>query len=250
MGSLNEWEMAHANPTSAAADSQDALRAALQELYADRGFRPRAWTDTSDHGYLGIVGIERSIALLAGRLTGELLDVGCGRQPYASYLSHVARKQTCDFNRKRGEVDFECPADKIPLPDASLDSIFCTEVLEHVPEPLAVWREFSRLLRPGGRVLLATPMYWPAHEEPYDFYRYTEFGLRRLANEAGFDVEKIYPRGGVWAFLGQVLMHTVPQYLRFRWQRRMVNRVALKLDAWRCNPRVTIGWTILAVKRG
>jgi len=93
-------------------------------------------------------------------------------------------------------------------------------------------------------------MYWPSHEEPYDFYRYTEFGLRRLAQESGFEVEKLLPRGGVWAFLGQAMMHVMPRYLRFRWQRRLVNRLALKLDAWRRNPSVTIGWTILAVKRG
>ena len=161
-------------------DSSAQLRAALRQLYRDHAYAPRAWTDSSDHAYLGISLIERSISVLAAGLGGELLDVGCGRQPYASYLTHVTRKRTCDFDSKRGQVDFECPADRIPLPDQSLDSIFCTEVLEHVPDPAAVWREFGRLLRPGGKVLLATPMYWPGHEEPYDYYRYTEFGLRRL----------------------------------------------------------------------
>ena len=65
--------------------------------------------------------------------------------------------------------------------------------------------QFHRLLRPGGKVLLTTPMYWPSHEEPYDFYRYPHFGLRRLARESGFEVVKLLPRGGVWAFLGQVI---------------------------------------------
>ena len=209
---------------------------------------PRKWTDSSDHGFICITLIERSIALLAKNLSGELLDVGCGEQPYAGYFTHVARKRACDFNRARGNVDFECPADKIPLPDGSLDSILCTEVLEHVPEPAAVWREFNRLLRPGGKVLLATPMYWPGHEEPYDFYRYTDIGLRRLAREAGFTVDTVLPRGGIWAFFGQAVLHSIPQYLRFAWQRRLINRLALKLDRSRCNPRITLGWTILATK--
>jgi SAM-dependent methyltransferase len=231
------------------ASPETRLRPALRELYGDGRFVPRVWTDTSDHAFLGITLIERSVALLAGRLGGELLDVGCGRQPYAGYLSHVARKRTCDFDSARGQVDFECPADKIPLPDGSLDSIFCTEVLEHTPEPAAVWREFSRVLRPGGRVLLATPMYWPGHEEPYDFFRYTYYGLRHLAESAGFEVETIVPRGGTWAFFGQAIIHSIPQYLPFRWQRRLINWASLKLDAWRANPRITIGWTILARKR-
>src|SRR5436190_1015024 len=121
-------------------------REVLRELYADRAFQPRVWLDPADAAYPGILLIERSIARLAPELTGELLDVGCGRQPYAKYFTHVARKRTCDFNAARGEVDFTCPADRIPLLDASLDSILCTEVLEHVPDPRAVWREFARVL--------------------------------------------------------------------------------------------------------
>lgn len=220
----------------------------LRAIYHNPDFSPRAWKDTSDLAYLGITLIERSIALLAPELTGELLDVGCGQQPYASYFQHVKRKRTCDFDSKRGKVDFECPADHIPLPDGSLDSILCTEVLEHVPDPLAVWREFHRLLKPGGKVLLATPMSWPGHEEPYDFYRYPEFGLRHLARESGFEIVRLIPRGGAWALLGQVGMHVMPQFIRFGWQRSLWNKFFLKLDGWRCTGRLTMGWTVLAVR--
>jgi len=222
-------------------------RGALRDLYADRAFKAQVWLDPADPAYPGILLIERSIARLAPELTGEFLDVGCGQQPYAKYFAHVARKRACDFDAARGAVDFSCPADRIPLADASLDSILCTEVLEHVPDPRAVWREFARVLKPGGKVLLATPMYWPSHEEPYDFFRYTAFGLQHLADEAGFDVVKLYPRGGVWAFLAQALQHSLP--LPFRWQRRLVNQLFLSVDRWRCATRVTIGWTILAQRR-
>jgi SAM-dependent methyltransferase len=219
----------------------------LRELY-QMNFRPRAWIDASDPGYICITLIERSIALLAPNLEGELIDVGSGQQPYAGYFAHVKRKWSCDYDAQRGNVDFECPADAVPMPDSSLDSVLCTEVLEHVPDPLAVWREFNRLLRPGGKVLLATPMYWPGHEEPYDFYRYPEFGLRRLVQESGFELVRIIPRGGVWAFFGQVVMHVFPPLLPFRWQRRMLNKTFLRLDQRSCNPRLTLGWTVLARK--
>ena len=145
-------------------------------------------------------------------------------------------------------MDFECPADQIPLKDSSLDSILCTEVLEHVRDPRAVWVEFYRVLRPGGKVLLATPMSWPGHEEPFDFFRYPEYGLKMLAKETGFTVLRLIPRGGAWAFFGQVILHVMPHFVRFNWQRRLNNRFFLKLDAWRCTPRVTLGWTILAEK--
>jgi len=225
------------------------MRAAMRLLYADHSFIPRAWTDSSDPAFPCIHLIERSIACLAPRLSGDLLDVGCGRQPYRAYFKNARSIRACDWDGKRGAVDFECPADKVPLPDASLDAILNTEVLEHVPDPLVVWREFARLLRPGGKLLLTTPMYWPGHEEPHDYHRFTEFGLRRLAEQSGFEIANLLPRGGSWAFLAQSVQHVIPQYLRFRWQRRLVNRLLLRLDAWRCNPNVTLGWTLLAVKK-
>lgn len=221
----------------------------LKQVYALKGFVPRAFKDASDHAFLSITHIERSIALFAPEFDGEVLDVGCGQRPYQSYFQHVKRMRGCDFNAERGPVDFACPADQIPLPDQSLDGILCTEVLEHVPDPLAVCREFHRVLRPGGKVLLSTPMYWPGHEEPYDFYRYPEFGLRRLLAESGFELKALVPRGGVWVFLGQAILHSMPQYLRFRWQRVLHNRLFLCLDRWRLNPNITVGWTVYAVRK-
>jgi SAM-dependent methyltransferase len=230
-------------------DSEPDSRCILRELHHLVGFMPRTWQDTADHAFINNNLIERSIAWLAPELGGELLDVGCGQRPYASYFAHAKKQRACDFDGKRGPVDFVCPADQVPLPDASLDSILCTEVLEHVPDPDAVWSEFRRLLRPGGKVLLTTPMYWPPHELPHDFYRYPEHGLRRLANNAGFEVMKLIPRGGVWALLGQIMVQVMPQYLRFSWQRKGHNWLFLKFDAWRCNPNITLGWTMLATKR-
>jgi SAM-dependent methyltransferase len=230
-------------------ESHPNLSDALRAIYSIPGFQPRARTDDSDGGFIAVSLIERSIALLSRELKGTVIDVGCGERPYEPfYFSHLEKMIGCDFDGKRGPVDFECSADNIPMPNESVDGVLCTEVLEHVPEPLAVWREFHRLLRPQGKVLLATPMYWPSHEEPYDFYRYPQFGLRRLAKESGFEILGLYPRGGVWAFLGQANMHGVGHYLKCRWQRRWWNRFWLRLDRSRCNPGLTLGWTILAQK--
>ncbi|MEI7958299.1 MAG: class I SAM-dependent methyltransferase [Verrucomicrobiota bacterium] len=224
------------------------FRPVLRGLYESQLLRPAAWSDESDHAFIGNYLIERSIAQLAQTVQGELIDVGCGAQPYRKYYAHATRITACDFDGARGQVDFTCPAHAIPVEGNSFDIVFCTEVLEHVPDPDAVWREFYRVLRPGGKVMLTTPMYWPSHERPYDFYRYPEHGLRRLANDAGFEVKQLIPRGGVWAFLGQVIMHVMPQYLKFKWQRKIHNRLFLKLDALRMNPTITLGWTILAQK--
>ena len=224
------------------------LQPALRALYASRLQNPTVHTDSSDHAYIRSHLIERSIAGLAPRLQGDLIDVGCGQQPYRNYLGQLKRIVACDFDAKRGNVDFACPAHAIPVPPESFDAILCTEVLEHVPDPLAVWREFYRILRPGGQVLLTTPAYWPPHELPYDFYRYPEQGLRYLATTAGFEVHEVWPSGGRWAMLGQVGMHVLGHYLKPRWMRRIWNDFWLWLDQKRNNPDISLGWTILVQK--
>ena len=222
-------------------------KVSLQRLYA-RDSALSAWPDKSNHAFIGIHLVERSIALLARELSGDLLDVGCGTAPYDAYLGHVRSKRNCDYNPRRGTVDFVSSAVALPIKECSFDSILCTEVLEHVPNPHATWREFHRVLRPGGRVLLATPMWWPSHEQPFDFYRYPEHGLRYLAEQNGFQVLELMPRGGVWALWGQVTLQAMPQYFRFEWQRVWWNRTLLALDRWRNNAQLTLGWTMLAEK--
>jgi SAM-dependent methyltransferase len=224
------------------------IKDSLRSLYANRSFKSTALPDTADVAFINAHLIERSISLLAGELTGDLLDVGCGKQPYRSYFGNVKSHKACDFDSNRGDVDFTCPAHQIPLPDKSLDSILCTEVLEHVPDPLAVWHEFYRLLRPGGKVLLTAPMYWPAHELPYDFHRFPEHGLRHLVTESGFKLNALVPRGGPWGMWGQVTLHMMQPLFPFKWQRSIWNLLMLALDRRSRYPRITLGWAILAQK--
>jgi SAM-dependent methyltransferase len=231
-------------------DRAPTLESALRDCYAGGATPRRVFRDEADHGYIATSLLERSIAALAPRLQGRLLDVGCGTQPYRTYFAQAAQIVACDFDANRGPVDFTCPADQIPVEAGSFDTVLCTEVLEQVPDTHAVWREFFRILRPGGRVLLTAPMYWPAHEIPYDFYRYPFHGFCALVREGGFEIEELRSRGGSWAFLGQVGMHVAGHWLPARWMRRLWNRGALALDRARLNPGLSLGWTVLARKPG
>jgi SAM-dependent methyltransferase len=224
------------------------LEPGLRTIYKTEPMQPSAWEDKADAAFNTNHLLERSIAALSPRLTGDLIDVGCGSQPYRRYFDHAKRIVACDFDGKRGKVDFECPAHSIPVEAETFDSVLCTEVLEHVPDPLAVWSEFHRILRPEGQVLLTTPMYWPPHELPYDFYRYPEHGLRYIATSAGFVVTELWPRGGRWAFFGQVGMHVLHHYMKWKIMRRAWNGAFLWADRKRNNPDITLGWTILAKK--
>ena len=224
------------------------LRAALQDLYS---FPPQGLSylakDRSDAQFIVNHLLDLSIALLSPFLNGPILDVGCGSRPYDSYFTHM-KMISCDFDSRRGVVDVECPATDLPFADASFNSILCTEVLEHVPEPRQAWREFYRVLQSGGRALVSVPMWWPAHELPYDFYRYPEHGLRYFAESTGFRVLRLIPRGGIYALIGQIIMLGFSRYFPTRVLRTFWNLFFLKLDAKRLNPSMTLGWTILVEK--
>lgn len=126
---------------------------------------------------------------------GELvLDAGAGRAPYRDLFAH-AKYETADFLAVKGKKytppDYVCDLGEIPVEDARFDHVVLTQVLEHIPQPARVLAELHRVLKPGGRLWLTAPLFYAEHERPYDFFRYTQFGLRRLLEDAGYEVLEI-----------------------------------------------------------
>lgn len=123
----------------------------------------------------------------------KILDAGSGGQPYIDLFSH-ATYESADFekvDKQYVKPTYSCDLSAIPVEDARYDAVIFTQVMEHLPEPLTVLRELRRVLKPGGRVLATMPLWYEEHEQPYDFYRYTQFGLRYLFGQAGFTVDEI-----------------------------------------------------------
>ena len=90
----------------------------------------------------------------------NLLDVGGKGKPYASFFSCVANHYVLDM-APSGSVDVVGDARNMPFSDASMDVILITQVLEHVPEPIAVISEIRRVLKPGGTLLLSVRLFSP-----------------------------------------------------------------------------------------
>jgi SAM-dependent methyltransferase len=84
-----------------------------------------------------------------------------------------------------------------------VDTVLCTQVIEHVRDPQSLLRESARVLRVGGHLILSAPLMNVVHEPPYDYFRFTPYGLRLLFENAGFEVVCIRHQGGGWAMLGQ-----------------------------------------------
>jgi SAM-dependent methyltransferase len=84
----------------------------------------------------------------------------------------------------------------LPFRDGEFDTITLSGVLEHIPEPERLCREIARVLSPGGKLLMNVPFYYWLHETPHDYYRYTEFALRRVMERSGMRVVEIQAVGG------------------------------------------------------
>jgi SAM-dependent methyltransferase len=74
------------------------------------------------------------------------------------------------------------------MADGSADLVLCTEVLEHVSETERAFGELTRVLKPGGRMIVTIPFAYPLHEEPHDYIRLTPAGLRELGGRFGLEV--------------------------------------------------------------
>jgi len=149
--------------------------------------------------------------------TGRVLDIGCGNKPYKSLFDEKGCKEYigCDIVQSDLKlVDIIAPATDIPLEDNTFDTVFSTQVLEHVFDHNKVIGEAYRLLKPGGYFIASLPMVWPHHEEPHDFFRFTRHGLQQLLTQNNFEIEYIKGNGGKWATLGQIITLTFLQNRR------------------------------------
>lgn len=142
---------------------------------------------------------------------GDMLDIGCGNKPYAPFFEGLLNSYTgCDIIQSDRElVDILCPATDIPLPDSSKDTVFTTQVIEHVADHMGLLSEAYRILKPGGHLILSGPMAWEHHEEPYDFFRFTKYGFEYILEKTGFTDIEIIPNGGKWALVGQLFHNSL-----------------------------------------
>lgn len=166
----------------------------LREIYQFNSVRRDSW-----------------VAAQAARIPSgsRVLDVGAGTGPYRPLFAHC-KYSAHDFAEeprtigRYTKLDYTSDVTAIPVPEASFDVILCTEVLEHVPEPILALKEFGRILTGEGTLLLSAPLGSRLHQEPFHFYGgYTPHWYEHFLVEAGFSVESIERNMGFFSYFGQ-----------------------------------------------
>lgn len=154
----------------------------------------------SHPGFLGIFinpfyfarkGLMGAIVSFAPRVRGRVLDVGCGQKPYEHLFSttqYIGLEMDTSENRAMKKADFFYDGKNFPFENEYFDSIICNQVLEHVFNPDNFLSETNRVLKLDGTLILTAPFIWDEHEQPYDYARYSSFGLSYLLKEYGFEV--------------------------------------------------------------
>lgn len=180
----------------------------LKTLYRKEQFNP---------GFIGLFinpfynarkGLYASIVNFSDQVKGDLLDVGCGRKPY-SHLFSVNRYDGLDidneFTRSLGIADYYYDGTEFPIESSKYDTVLCNQVLEHVFNPDYFLSEINRVLKPNGSFLLTIPFVWDEHEQPYDYARYSSFGIKAILEKNGFKIIKQKKISGDFSLIFQLV---------------------------------------------
>jgi SAM-dependent methyltransferase len=181
-----------------------------------RLFLPRRWHERLQVERYPIYRFLRAEALPRMRPGLRVLDAGSGRLPEQKMRGEIlatgAELHTLDFCPGEG-VDFTGDVSALPFEDASYDMVLSTQVLEHVQDPEKVCSEMARVLKPGGHLFLTTPQSSPIHNEPWNYFNFTHYGLTLLFEKAGLQVVKKEAQGGHFTLLAYHL-HWTARYLQ------------------------------------
>jgi SAM-dependent methyltransferase len=162
------------------------------------------------------VHLDRTMAKFAASVPANalVLDAASGSQPYRDYFKHAVY-ESADFeqvDKTYGTTTYVCDLTAIPVESDRFDVVVFNQGLEHMSEPVAVLTELHRVLKPGGVMICTAPLFYEEHEQPYDFFRYTQFAYRHVFSKIGFEITKIEWMEG---YLGTVAyqLETASRYL-------------------------------------
>jgi SAM-dependent methyltransferase len=158
-------------------------------------FRPSLLGILVNPFYISRRGLFNNIKHFGKNIVGKTLDVGCGIKPYENLFSssqYIGLDiEQSGHNHLNSKVDVYYDGKTFPFNDNEFDTVVTFQVFEHVFNPSDFLKEINRVLKPDGELLMAVPFVWDEHEQPYDYARYSSFGLKHILSQHGFTVVEL-----------------------------------------------------------
>lgn len=162
---------------------------------------------------------------------GLAVDVGAGGGKYAKLIAKYALRYVGFDNLSSPKqftgsvpdhISFIADVLRIPVKSNAADTVICSQVIEHVPEPDRLVSELARICAPGGHVFLATGWMAPYHKEPLDYFRFSKDAFRYLFENNGIEIIELIPNGGLCTFLVWYPLRLIE--LKSKWWRRKLGK--------------------------
>lgn len=165
----------------------------LRSRVRGESFRPRYLGLVTNPAYIIRRALWKTLLEFAPLIRGNVLDFGCGSKPYESLFTEAQTYTGVDIEvsgheHAHSKVDIYYNGKTLPLRNGQFDAVVSFEVFEHVFNLGDVLSEIGRVTKDSGLLLVSIPFAWPEHEAPYDFARYTSFGITHLLSLYGFEV--------------------------------------------------------------
>jgi len=161
----------------------------LKQYIQKEQFQPGVLALFVNPFYFARKGLFENIIPLTKYIEGKTLDVGCGQKPYEKFFNstqYIGLEIDTIENRQNKMADFFYDGVAFPFQDKEFDSVITNQVFEHVFNPDDFLKEINRVLKTGGTLLMTVPFVWDEHEQPYDYARYSSFGIKSILERYGF----------------------------------------------------------------
>jgi len=233
----------------------------------EKGIHRLTYSDLSatDQYYIATYFIKNDIKEAAAEYgRGKLLDIGCGNKPYVIFFKNTVENYIgCDIvQSSENLVDFICPANELCFENNSFNTVFSTQVLEHVADSKGMIKESFRVLDNGGYAIFTIPFSWELHEEPHDYFRFSKYGIKALFEEQGFKIVHIKSNGGKWAAIFQLWINVLFSTRKYKTFRSRIikwifvrfkfivfyNKLAVWLDKRYFDDILTLNYIVIAQK--
>lgn len=149
--------------------------------------------------------IEKYIKNIFKNSNDNILDLGCGENPY--YHNFIKGRIICFDIKNFDKTQVVGDADFLPFKRNSFDKVIAINSLYYFKDPFKVVESLGKILKRNGKLVIVMPFFYPIHDAPIDKYRFTEFGLRELLEDY-FKVKKIKAIGGFFN-LPAVILHSM-----------------------------------------